>query len=77
MSIPSEEHRVQVPFAKFLRGALVKRKICDDGPLGKLEIKRGDRVLFGKFAATEVTLDGPGHRIICTDDVLGIVNIGG
>ena len=68
---------MQVPFVKLLRGALVKRKICDDGPLWKLELKKRDRVLFGKCVATEVTLDGPEHRIIRTDDVLGIVNIRG
>ena len=68
---------MQVRFAKLLRVAVGKRKICDDGQLWKLEIKKGDRVLFGKCVAAEVILDGPEHRIICTDDVLGIVNIGG
>ena len=50
---------MQVRFAKLLRGAVAKRKIFDDGPLWKLEIRNGDRVLFFKFAATEVTLDAP------------------
>ena len=68
---------MQVRFAKLLRVAVAKRKIFDDGPLWKLEIKKGDRVLFVKFAAIEVTLDGPEHLIIREDDVLGIVNIGG
>ncbi len=68
---------MQVRFAKLLRVAVGKRKIVDDGPLWKLEIKKGDRVLFVKFAAIEVTLDGLEHLIIREDDVLGIVNIGG
>ena len=45
----------------------------DDGTLQKLDVKRGDRVLFGKFAGTEVTLDGTDHVIIGEDDVLGIM----
>ncbi len=47
--------------------------IRDDGKLQKLDVKKGDRVLFGKFAGTEVTLDGTEHLIIREDDVLGIV----
>ena len=53
--------------------AVGKGKIRDDGVLQKLDIKKGDRVLFGKFAGTEVTLDGKEHLIISEDDVLGIM----
>ncbi len=53
--------------------AVGKGKIRDDGVLLKLDIKKGDRVLFGKFTGTEVTLDGTEHVIIREDDVLGIV----
>ena len=53
--------------------AVGKGKIRDDGVLQKLDIKKGDRVLFGKFAGTEVTLDGEEHLIIGEDDVLGII----
>jgi chaperonin GroES len=53
--------------------AVGKGKIRDDGVLQKLDIKKGDRVLFGKFAGTEVTLDGTEHVILREDDVLGIV----
>ncbi len=53
--------------------AVGKGKIRDDGVLQKLDIKKGDRVLFGKFAGTEVTLEGEEHLIIREDDVLGIV----
>ncbi len=53
--------------------AVGKGKIRDDGVLRKLDIKKGDRVLFGKFAGTEVTLDGTEHVIIREDDVLGIL----
>ena len=47
--------------------------IRDDGKLQKLDVKKGDRVLFGKFAGTEVTLEDEEHLIIREDDVLGIV----
>ncbi len=53
--------------------AVGKGLIRDDGKLQKLGVKKGDRVLFGKFAGTEVTLDGEEHLIIGEDDVLGIL----
>ena len=53
--------------------AVGKGMIRDDGKLQKLDVKQGDRVLFGKFAGTEVTLDGKEHLIISEDDVLGIM----
>ncbi len=53
--------------------AVGKGKIRDDGTLQKLDVKKGDRVLFGKYAGTEVTLDGTEHVIIREDDVLGIL----
>jgi len=53
--------------------AVGKGKIRDDGKLQKLDVKKGDRILFGKFAGTEVTLEDEEHLIIREDDVLGIV----
>ena len=53
--------------------AVGKGKIRDDGVLQKLDIKKGDRVLFGKFTGTEVILEDEEHLIIREDDVLGIV----
>ena len=53
--------------------AVGKGMIRDDGKLQKLDVKKGDRVLFGKFAGTEVTLEDEEHLIIREDDVLGIV----
>ncbi len=49
-------------------------KIRDDGKLQKLDVKKGDHVLFGQYAGTEVTLDGTEHVIMREDDVLGILN---
>ena len=48
-------------------------KILDDGSVRKLDIKVGDRVLFGKYSGTEVKIDGEERLIIREDDVLGII----
>ena len=40
----------------------------------KLEVKKGDRVLFGKYAGTEVKLDGVEHLILREDDILGVLD---
>ena len=48
-------------------------KITDDGKLQPLDVKKGDRVLFSKYAGTEVSIEGEDHLIIREDDVLGIL----
>ena len=48
-------------------------KVSEDGKVHPLDVKKGDRVLFSKYAGTEVTLDGEEHLIIREDDVLGIL----
>ena len=48
-------------------------KVLEDGSTQPLDVKKGDRLLFGKYAGTEVNLDGDEHLIIREDDVLGIV----
>ena len=48
-------------------------KITDDGKTQPLDVKAGDRVLFSKYAGTEVNLDGEEHLIIREDDVLGVI----
>ena len=48
-------------------------KLQEGGSLRKLDVKAGDRVLFGKFAGTEVKLDGDEHLILREDDILGVV----
>ncbi len=53
--------------------AVGKGRIRDDGKLQKLDVKKGDRVLFSKFGGTEVSLEGEEHLILREDDVLGIV----
>ena len=45
----------------------------EDGKLIPVDVKRGDRVLFGKHAGTEIKIDGEDHLILREDDVLGII----
>lgn len=45
----------------------------DKGDVTKLEVKKGDRVLFGKYAGTEVKVDGEEHVVLREDDILGVV----
>jgi chaperonin GroES len=49
-----------------------KGKILEDGKLQKLDVKKGDRVLFSKYSGTEITIEGEEHLIIREDDVLGV-----
>jgi chaperonin GroES len=48
-------------------------KVLDDGSVRPLDIKSGDRVLFGKYSGTEVSINGEEHLILREDDVLGII----
>jgi len=48
-------------------------RTTDDGKLQPMNVKKGDKVLFSKYAGTEVTLDGEEHLIIREDDVLGVI----
>jgi chaperonin GroES len=45
----------------------------DDGRVIKLDVKAGDRILFSKYAGTEVKLDGEEHIIMREDDILGVI----
>jgi chaperonin GroES len=45
----------------------------DDGKITPLDVKAGDRILFGKWSGTEVTLDGEELIIMKESDILGIV----
>ena len=53
--------------------AVGKGKVGDDGKLIKLDVKAGDRILFSKYAGTEVKIDGEEHLIMREDDILGII----
>ncbi len=53
--------------------AIGKGKIGEDGKLQPLDVKKGDKVLFSKYAGSEVNIDGDEHLIIREDDVLGVL----
>jgi chaperonin GroES len=48
-------------------------RVTDDGKNLPLEVKKGDRILFGKYSGSEVKLDGEEFLIMKEEDVLGIV----
>ena len=48
-------------------------KVLEDGTLRKLDVKEGDRILFGKYTGSEVKLDGEEALILREDDILGIL----
>jgi chaperonin GroES len=48
-------------------------KLGDDGKRVPLEVKKGDRILFGKYSGTEVKIEGEDYLIMREDDVLGII----
>ena len=48
-------------------------KILDDGSKVELEIKSGDRILFGKYAGTEIKIEGEEYLILREDDVLAVI----
>jgi len=61
---------------KPLRGKVLaagQGKLQDDGKLRPLAVKEGDVVLFGKYAGTEIKMNGEEHTILREDDILGIV----
>lgn len=48
-------------------------RLLDDGTVKSLEIKNGDRVLYGKYAGTEVSLEEHDYLILREEDVLAVV----
>ncbi len=48
-------------------------KVNDDGKRVPLDVKVGDRILFGKYAGQEIKLDGEEYLIMKEDDVLGVI----
>lgn len=62
---------------KPMQGTVVatgKGKVTEDGKTVPLEVKKGDKVLFGKYSGSEVKIGGKEYTIIREEDVLGIIN---
>lgn len=59
------------------RGEIVaagKGRVSDDGKVMPLEVKVGDKVLFGKYSGTELKLNGEELLMMREEDILGIIN---
>jgi chaperonin GroES len=48
-------------------------KLADDGKKIPLEVKAGNKILFGKYAGTEIQIDGEEHLIMREDDIIAII----
>jgi chaperonin GroES len=53
--------------------AVGKGKVREDGTVQPLDLKAGDKILFGKYSGTEIKIDGSEYLIMREDDVLGVL----
>ena len=53
--------------------AVGKGKIKDDGSVRPLDVKKGDRILFGKYSGTGVKVDGEDLLVMREDDVMAVI----
>jgi chaperonin GroES len=54
--------------------AVGKGRVTEDGKVIPLEVKKGDKVLIGKYSGTEVTIDGVEHVILKEEEILGKIS---
>ena len=54
--------------------AIGEGRVADDGKLVKMELKVGDKVLYGKYSGTEIKIDGQEYLIMRESDVYAIIN---
>ncbi len=50
-----------------------KGKVGEDGKVTPLDVKAGDKILFGKYSGTEVKLEGEEYLIMREEDILGVI----
>ena len=50
-----------------------KGKLSDDGKLIPMDVKAGDRILYGKYSGTEIKIDDQEFLIMHQDDILGVL----
>jgi chaperonin GroES len=53
--------------------AVGKGKITEEGKVIPLDVKVGDKILFGKYSGTEIKIEGEEHLIMREEDILGII----
>ena len=54
--------------------AIGKGKLLENGDVRPLDVKVGDKILFGKFSGTEVNVDGEDLLVMREDDITAIIN---
>ena len=54
--------------------AVGKGKLLENGDIRPLDVRVGDRILFGKYSGTEVKLDGQELLVMREDDIMGILD---
>lgn len=54
--------------------AVGQGRIGDDGKVRALDVKKGDKVLFGKYAGTEIKIDGDEYLMMREEDILGVIS---
>jgi len=54
--------------------AVGQGRVSEDGKVIPLEVKKGDKVLIGKFSGTEVTIEGEEHVILREEEILAKIN---
>lgn len=54
--------------------AIGRGKLSDDGKIQALEVKAGDKVLYGKYAGTEIKVDDEEHLVVKEEDILAIIS---
>ena len=50
-----------------------KGKVTDEGKILPMDVKAGDKILYGKYSGTEIKIDNADHLILHQDDILGIL----
>ena len=53
--------------------AVGKGKVTEEGKVIPLDVKVGDKILFGKYSGTEIKIEGEEHLIMKEEDILGII----
>lgn len=53
--------------------AVGKGRVKEDGTVIPLEVKAGDKILFSKYAGTEIQIEGEEHLMMREDDILGVI----
>ena len=48
-------------------------RVLDDGTVRPVEVKKGDKILFGKYSGSEIKIDGEDHIILREEDILAVL----